>query len=106
MDIEQIKTWIRRNPMIAYPLISLAGLGLVCFVMASGKEAPPAACRKAQSSEGKNIGLSVGGIDQKAYLVRLEKNYYDFEDRVKAMEQEDKSMNTLSYEIKNKIQIA
>lgn len=101
MDLEQIKIKIRQHPMIAYPLISLAGLGLVCFVMSLGKEVSPDAGRKARSPEGKNIGLSVGGIDQKAYLVRLEKNYYDFEDRVKAMEQEVKSMKSIADEIKS-----
>ncbi len=101
MDLEQIKTKIRQHPMIAYPLIVLTGVGLICFITASGKQTPPVAGQKTQATEGKNIGLSVGGIDQKAYLVRLEKNYYDFEDRVKAMEQEVKSMKSLADEIKN-----
>ncbi len=100
MNIEQIKTKIRQRPMIAYPLIALTGLGLIGFIMASEKQ-KPAAGQKTQVTEGKNIGLSVGGIDQKAYLVRLEKNYYDFEDRVKAMEQEVKSMKSFADEIRN-----
>ena len=86
--------------MIAYPLIALTGVGLIGFIMASGKQ-KPAVDQKTQATDGKNIGLSVGGIDQKAYLVRLEKNYYDFEDRVKAMEQEVKIMKSLADEIKS-----
>ncbi len=101
MNIEEIKIKIRQHPMIVYPLVGLAVLGFFAFIMASGKQTQPASGQKTQATEGKNIGLSVGGIDQKAYLVRLEKNYYDFEDRVKAMEREVKGMKSLADEIKN-----
>lgn len=49
----------------------------------------------------KDIGISVGGADQQAYLARLEKNYYDFEDRVKGMEAQLKNMQSLAGQLQS-----
>ena len=54
-----------------------------------------------QSNSSKDIGVSVGGADQQAYMARLEKNYYDFEDRVKNMEKQVRSMQSIALDLKN-----
>jgi hypothetical protein len=46
------------------------------------------------------MGISVDGADQQAYMARLEKNYYDFEFRVKDMETRVKSMQSFTQGMK------
>lgn len=49
----------------------------------------------------KEIGISIGGVDQQAYIARLEKNYYDFEDRVKEVEKKVEHMQSTSDRLTN-----
>ncbi len=100
MTVEEIKTWVRRNPMLAYPAMGLSGLAFMSFLMMGTKTTPTTGKNNVQSSAVKEIGLSAGGIDQQALLSRIEQNYEDIEDRLKAMEQQSKNMQTTTKELK------
>ncbi|MBI4309626.1 MAG: hypothetical protein HY591_04775 [Candidatus Omnitrophica bacterium] len=103
MGITKLKTFITKNPMIAYPVIVLVALGvwsLLMMVAAPSDHKPVSSA--ANPSRSKSIGVSVGGADQQAYIARLEKNYYDFEDRVKSVERQVKGMKSIAQELKKR----
>jgi hypothetical protein len=91
VDLEKIKAFIQKNPVIAYPVLGgfvfLIWACLMFVFSPSGKAAP-----SLKGAKDSSIGVSVGGLDQQAYVARLEKNYYDFEDRVKSVEAEIKNL--------------
>lgn len=67
-------------------------VGFVIIKPGSHQKSVPAEASKVSMT--KDIGISVGGVEQQAYIQRLEKNYYDFEDRVRSMEKQVKSIQS------------
>lgn len=96
---ERIQQLIKEKPMIAYPVLGIGALIVWSLIMSAvSKDLPPQPAPKALKTQ--SLGVSVGGVDQQAYIAKLEKNYYDFEDRVKAVETELKHMHALAKELK------
>ena len=100
MNLQQLREFIKKYPWMVYPLAGLTVLLMGCLLMtlAPQKTSNP----NVASSKNSTIGLSVGGADQQAYLARLEKNYYDFEDRVKVVEQNVNSIKSMAQELKGR----
>ncbi len=91
---EQVRVFIRQNPLMAYPAIGLGLLVVWSIVMMFAKPTPKPAAPAPNPGKNPTIGFSVGGIDQQAYLARLEKNYYDFEERLKTFEDQLKILKS------------
>lgn len=100
MDMEKLRVFIQKHPMIAYPLVGLGALGIWSLLMMSTAHEPKKEPELPKSSP---IGLSAGGADQQAYLARLEKNYYDFEERVKVVEKQNKSIAKMMLKLDEKL---
>ena len=98
MDLEKFKAFIKKYPFIAYAVLGFVFLGLWSVFMATPQNQKP--LKPALNKNTKDIGFTINGVDQQAYVSRLEKNYYDFEDRVKAMEDQVKAVKTIGEDIK------
>lgn len=99
MNLERLRAFLKQRPFIGYPLIALSALIAWSVLMLLAGTGTPSA-KPVSVEKNSTIGLSVGGADQQAYLMRLEKNYYDFEDRVKAIEKRVSSINSTAKEMK------
>ena len=94
-----IRDFIKKQPVLVGVLIMLM-LGVVSFMLLMPKHGKSSARSDlVRKGESKEIGISVGGADQQAYMARLEKNYYDFEDRVKEVEAQVKNMQSTASKI-------
>ena len=91
MNIEGMMRFIKRH-IVLMGIICFAVFITVSFFFKSSSPRPVIGKTKAGIS--RNIGISVDEADQQAYMARLEKNYYDFEDRVKNMESSVKSVQS------------
>jgi hypothetical protein len=100
MDIKQVQEFIEKKPMIAYPALAISALVIWSILMMF--EPKKQEVNAPTVEKDMNIGLSVGGVDQQAYMERLEKNYYDFESRVKTIEEQVKSIKSLVQDVKVK----
>lgn len=73
-------------------IVIMAVAVMITAVLWPKKETPQKNIKIAQEVKKEEkpqaIGVSVGGFEQMAYIARLEKNYYDFEDRLKMMEKQ------------------
>ena len=101
MDLEQLRALIKKYPLIAYPAIGLGALVVWSLLMLLKPQETKPTKSYDKNFNNKEIGLSVGGVDKQAYLARLEKNYYDFEDRAKSVEQQVNGMKAMVVELKN-----
>ena len=95
MKIQEFKETIKKQPIItAIVVMVLIIIGYLILIPGSNRKTLGAELVKTNTT--KDIGISVGGADQQAYIERLEKNYYDFEDRVKNMETQVKKIQSSS----------
>ncbi|MBI3602722.1 MAG: TraB/VirB10 family protein [Candidatus Omnitrophica bacterium] len=99
MNLQPLQDFIKKQPLVVGigGLLVLAVLGLWMMHQPFKKASSIASGANAS----KDIGISIGGADQQAYMARLEKNYYDFEERVKDVETQLKSMQSTAQELKN-----
>ncbi len=97
---KKLQVFIKSNPMVAYPVAGLAGLAvwsmLILFVQNDDK---PQRFVEAEKTNAPVIGLSVGGVDQQVYNARIEKDYYEFQDRIKSMEEQIKNMKAITQDL-------
>ncbi len=100
MDIEKIKKWVQKNQLIAYPAIGVLAFILVSLILSPGQDQKQQAGVSAKSNS-QEIGLGVGGVDEKSDIARMKKDYFDLEDRLKEMEKSYKSMEALAKEMRN-----
>src|SRR5262249_27721526 len=91
------KAFIQKNPVVAYPVIGLAVLLVWTLLMVGSNHRDEQTVNRQKNS---NVGFSIGAVEQQAYSQRLEKNYYDFEARVKSVEQQMESMKTIAKDIR------
>ncbi len=97
MDLQKLKNFIKSKKIFLLVVLCFFII-LINFTM-SLKEKQKALIYK--NNETKDIGISVGGADQQAYMARLEKNYYDFEERVKGVEVQLKNIQSVSEQLNN-----
>lgn len=100
MDLQKIKDSIKGKPIVA-SIAVISIFIIVGLMFISSKSQKPLATLQPKPNISADIGISVGGADQRAYMARLEKNYYDFEERIKGMESQVKSMETMTQYLKN-----
>lgn len=100
MDLQKIKNLIKGKPIVA-SVAAIFIFVLVGLLFLSPKAQKSTATSQPKPDVSQDIGISVGGADQQAYMARLEKNYYDFEERIKGMESQVKSMEALTQDLKN-----
>ncbi len=101
MNIKSIQQWVEKNPFIAYPLIGIIVLGLVGLLVTPGQH-PMNQTHVDMPQSNTPIGLGVGGVEEKAYITRLEKSSYEFEDRLKDMQKQYQAMKNIADDLKKK----
>lgn len=84
---------IKENRWIVWAVLLVL---LLLGVYLTGRDDKSQPVEGAVKSTASDIGISVGGADQQAYLARLEKDYYDFEDRVKGVESKVKEVRQIA----------
>ncbi len=99
MNLQQAQDFIKKRPFVSATTVAVVLVVLVFFLIPQKNNTSTVSPIK--SVMNKDIGISVGGVEQQAYLARLEKNYYDFEDRVKGMETKLKNMQTVAAQLQD-----
>ena len=101
MKIQEFNESFKKKPIIVSIVVSgfFIIIGYLIFLPTNHRGARSTETIKTNIT--KDIGISVGGADQQAYIERLEKNYYDFEDRVKNMEVQVKKIQSSADHLNN-----
>ncbi len=99
MKIQEFRNSLKKQPIIIIIVVIFLIIGFVFLILSQKVE--PQNKEMVKTSVVKDIGISVGGVEQQAYIERLEKNYYDFEDRVKNMENQVKKIQTSADHLSN-----
>ncbi|MBF0490642.1 MAG: TraB/VirB10 family protein [Candidatus Omnitrophica bacterium] len=101
MGTAKMKEFIKKNSLVMTLTLCLVVMGMVVGMMSSRRPQKPGIGQGPNIKGSKDIGISVGGADQLAYIKHLEKNYYDFEDRVKDVERRMEGMQSTAVDIRN-----
>ncbi len=84
--------------MMAYPAMGVVIFLLAVLVMNPASKAPTEITSSA-AHEG-DIGFSAGGVDEKARIMAMEKNYYSLEETLKELQKQIKYMDGVAKEMK------
>ena len=89
-NFKNLISLIQKYPAIAYGCVGVL-VFMLLFTFKSNAETKTVKAKYVKPKTGE-IGLNVAGIDEKAYLTRLEKSYFDSQDRIKDLENQMKSL--------------
>ncbi len=85
MNFDKIKQWVQKNQIIAYPAIGVLAFILVSLLLTPSQDQKQKTSNPAKPNV-EEIGLGVGGVDEKSDIARMKKDYFNLEDRLKEME--------------------
>ncbi len=90
--LEKLKAQFKKDPLVSYGVLGVVAVICCVFVFAQSdltqkKDIP---ILKEQSKDA--MGIAVGDTEKLEFMKGLQKSYYDFEDRIKAMEEQVQSI--------------
>ncbi len=91
--------WTKEKPIIAYPVLGIGCLVMLCVLMNLLSPAPKKIDGKNNNTKNE-ASLVEEGVDERAYVKRLEKQYFELEDRLKNMESKMDMIGKANKELK------